>query len=63
MPENENASPSIPLGPDGKPLKPCCACPETKLQRDQCILQYGEEMCIDFIEAHKNCLRKLGFRI
>ncbi|KAL1936308.1 hypothetical protein VTP01DRAFT_442 [Rhizomucor pusillus] len=25
----------LPIGPDGKPLKPCCACPETKKARDQ----------------------------
>ena len=25
---------SIPIGPDGKKLKPCCACPETKKERD-----------------------------
>ena len=24
-------------GPDGKKLKPCCACPETRVPRDECI--------------------------
>ncbi|CAH8525028.1 unnamed protein product [Schistosoma intercalatum] len=43
-----NQSPSkIPLDSEGKPLKPCCACPETRLKRDQCVLMYGEEMCAD----------------
>ena len=27
------------------------------------ILQNGEENCKDAIEAHKECLRKLGFKI
>ncbi|GAA53102.1 cytochrome c oxidase copper chaperone [Clonorchis sinensis] len=58
----EGAS-SLPLGEDGKPLKPCCACPETRLLRDQCILENGESMCTQYIEAHKECLRRLGFKI
>jgi cytochrome c oxidase assembly protein subunit 17 len=53
-----------PLGEDGKPLKPCCVCPITRKQRDECILREGnEESCIQFIEAHKQCLRDLGFKI
>ena len=28
-----------PVGPDGKKLKPCCACPETKRPRDECIME------------------------
>ena len=28
-----------PVGPDGKKLKPCCACPETKRPRDACIME------------------------
>ena len=28
-----------PVGPDGKKLKPCCACPETKQPRDACIIE------------------------
>ncbi|KAL3315603.1 hypothetical protein Ciccas_005766 [Cichlidogyrus casuarinus] len=55
----------LPLGKDGKPLKPCCACPETRKLRDACILDFGEEhpSCIDLIAAHKKCLRDLGFKI
>ncbi|RWS07130.1 cytochrome c oxidase copper chaperone-like protein [Dinothrombium tinctorium] len=48
---------------DGKKLKPCCACPETKRARDQCIIENGEENCRELIEAHKECMRKLGFKI
>jgi len=46
-----------------KKLKPCCACPETKKPRDECIIERGEENCKELIEAHKECMRKLGFKI
>jgi cytochrome c oxidase assembly protein subunit 17 len=46
-----------------KPLKPCCACPETKQPRDACIMENGQENCIELIEAHKKCMRDLGFNI
>ncbi|KAM9347658.1 cytochrome c oxidase copper chaperone [Symphorus nematophorus] len=46
-----------------KPLKPCCACPETKKVRDACIIEKGEDKCTDLIEAHKDCMRALGFKI
>ncbi|KIH61985.1 cytochrome C oxidase copper chaperone [Ancylostoma duodenale] len=46
-----------------KKLKPCCACPETKKARDQCIIENGEENCGELIEAHKKCLRDAGFDI
>ncbi|XP_003702775.1 cytochrome c oxidase copper chaperone COX17 [Megachile rotundata] len=46
-----------------KPLKPCCACPETKIARDECIITKGEENCGHLIEAHKACMRYLGFNI
>ncbi|MBN3308239.1 cytochrome c oxidase copper chaperone [Amia ocellicauda] len=48
---------------DTKPLKACCACPETKKVRDACIIEKGEEGCRDLIEAHKECMRALGFKI
>ncbi|ORZ13647.1 hypothetical protein BCR42DRAFT_418786 [Absidia repens] len=44
----------LPIGKDGKPLKPCCACPDTKK---------GEEHCQDLIDAHLKCMRDLGFKI
>ncbi|XP_041439114.1 COX17 homolog, cytochrome c oxidase assembly protein b isoform X1 [Xenopus laevis] len=46
-----------------KPLKPCCACPETKKARDACIIEKGEENCQHLIEAHKECMRSLGFKV
>ena len=46
-----------------KKLKPCCACPETKKPRDQCIVERGEENCQDLIEAHKECMRRHGFNV
>ncbi|XP_011157378.1 cytochrome c oxidase copper chaperone-like [Solenopsis invicta] len=46
-----------------KKLKPCCACPETKKARDECIITKGEEKCGDLIEAHKACMRSMGFNI
>lgn len=48
---------------DDKKLKPCCACPETKKIRDECIIQNGEENCLHLIEAHKACMRALGFNV
>jgi cytochrome c oxidase assembly protein subunit 17 len=54
---------NVPIGKDGKPLKPCCACPETKKARDQCVLNNGEENCLELIKAHQQCLRDLGFKI
>jgi len=51
--------------PDKPPegLKPCCACPETKRPRDDCIVNKGEENCTDLIEQHKECMRRLGFKV
>ncbi|KAJ6638426.1 Cytochrome c oxidase copper chaperone [Pseudolycoriella hygida] len=43
--------------------KACCACPETKKARDQCIMENGEENCAKLIEAHKQCMRDQGFNI
>lgn len=50
--------------PAKKPkCKACCACPETKKVRDACIIEKGEENCKDLIEAHKKCMREMGFNI
>jgi len=47
---------------DEKTLKPCCACPETRKARDECVLLKGsEEACWELIEAHRQCLRSYGF--
>lgn len=53
----------LPIGKDGKPLKPCCSCPETKKVRDECVFQKGEENCQELIQAHITCMRNLGFKI
>ncbi|KAK9299582.1 hypothetical protein QLX08_007398 [Tetragonisca angustula] len=61
---NDKPSQTVNAGPKSdKPLKPCCACPETKKARDDCIILKGEENCRDLIEAHKTCMRSLGFNI
>ena len=50
----------------GDPPKPkckiCCACPETRKVRDECVIENGEEKCADKIEAHKQCFRG-GFNV
>jgi len=55
------------FGPKPEPEKPkkkiCCACPETKTARDECIMVNGEEKCAELIEAHKKCLRAEGFDV
>lgn len=48
--------------PEG--LKPCCACPETRKARDDCMLWKGsEEACATYIRAHQDCLRSYGFKV
>lgn len=44
-------------------LKPCCACPETRKARDDCVIKHDdhEVACRDFIKAHEDCLRRHGF--
>ncbi|XP_034042204.1 cytochrome c oxidase copper chaperone [Thalassophryne amazonica] len=56
-------APATAAAEEKKPLKPCCACPETKKVRDACIIEKGEENCRDLIDAHKECMRALGFKI
>lgn len=43
--------------------KACCACPETKQARDACIVENGAENCQELIEAHKKCMREMGFDV
>ena len=52
-----------PIGVPKPGLKPCCACPETKKARDECMIKFGEEKCKEAIEAHKACMRAAGFVI
>ncbi|KAG8056783.1 hypothetical protein GUJ93_ZPchr0002g26233 [Zizania palustris] len=57
--KNEQAPP-----PDTKPKKKiCCACPDTKKLRDECVVQHGEDACGKWIEAHRQCLRAEGFNV
>ena len=44
-------------------IKICCACPETKKARDECIFENGEENCKEYIDKHMECLRDLGFDV
>lgn len=47
-----------------KPKKKiCCACPDTKRLRDECIVEHGEDACAKWIEAHRLCLRAEGFNV
>lgn len=41
----------------------CCACPDTKKLRDECIVENGESACTKWIEAHLMCLRSEGFKV
>ncbi|CAA2985336.1 cytochrome c oxidase copper chaperone 2, partial [Olea europaea subsp. europaea] len=50
-------------GPDPKRKKICCACPETKRLRDECVVEHGEAACAKWIEAHIKCLRAEGFNV
>jgi cytochrome c oxidase assembly protein subunit 17 len=45
-----------------KELRPCCACPETRKKRDECIFNKGEENCKENIDLHNKCLKDLGFK-
>ena len=63
MPEEPEKKPAEAAAEVKEPLKPCCECPETKQPQDACILENGEENCTDLIEAHKKCMRDLGFKI
>lgn len=52
--------------PEQKPKKKiCCACPETKKARDECVTLHGPDSadCAELIEAHKRCLRAEGFDV
>ena len=35
----------------------------TKKLRDNCIRNFDEDVCFDFVAAHKRCLVAKGFRI
>lgn len=55
---------AVASGLDSKPRKKiCCACPETKKLRDECVVEHGEAACQKWIEAHRKCLRAEGFNV
>lgn len=61
--QNEGSA-TVTTGSESKPKKKiCCACPDTKKLRDECIVEHGEEACTKWIEAHRQCLRAEGFNI
>lgn len=43
--------------------KICCACPETKKLRDECVVEHGQAACGKWIDAHLQCLRSEGFKV
>jgi len=58
------AAAAAPEAAEAKPkCKPCCACPETRKARDACIAENGEDACGDLIEAHKQCMIGMGFKV
>lgn len=55
---------AVTTGPDTKPKKKiCCACPDTKKLRDECVVEHGEDACAKWIDAHRQCLRAEGFNV
>eukprot|EP00670_Eutreptiella_braarudii_P004371 CAMPEP_0174295934 /NCGR_PEP_ID=MMETSP0809-20121228/46294_1 /TAXON_ID=73025 ORGANISM="Eutreptiella gymnastica-like, Strain CCMP1594" /NCGR_SAMPLE_ID=MMETSP0809 /ASSEMBLY_ACC=CAM_ASM_000658 /LENGTH=79 /DNA_ID=CAMNT_0015398587 /DNA_START=28 /DNA_END=267 /DNA_ORIENTATION=+ len=55
-------TPALPAASKKEPsCKICCACPETRQPRDDCIIRRGKENCLDLIEAHYQCLLTEGF--
>lgn len=65
MPQEAAGGGAMPaVAEQAKPKKRiCCACPETKAKRDECVALNGEAACAALIEAHKVCLRKEGFDV
>ncbi|KAI8822670.1 uncharacterized protein EV422DRAFT_524924 [Fimicolochytrium jonesii] len=64
-PLSHPSSTTTPASPDPpKPkCKPCCACPDTRKLRDECVFANGEENCVELIKAHQDCMRAQGFNI
>ncbi|KAG6634422.1 hypothetical protein CIPAW_12G118100 [Carya illinoinensis] len=51
----QNQGSTVTTTPESKPKKKiCCACPDTKKLRDECIVEHGEEACAKWIEAHRS---------
>ncbi|KAI4322942.1 hypothetical protein L6164_022589 [Bauhinia variegata] len=62
--QQSQGSDAVAVGTESKPKKKiCCACPDTKRLRDECIVEHGEAACAKWIEAHRLCLRAEGFNV
>ncbi|XP_014507839.1 cytochrome c oxidase copper chaperone 1 [Vigna radiata var. radiata] len=62
--QKNDCSVTAATGAETKPKKRiCCACPDTKRLRDECIVEHGEAACAKWIEAHRLCLRAEGFNV
>ncbi|KOM54181.1 hypothetical protein LR48_Vigan10g007300 [Vigna angularis] len=62
--QKNDGSVTAATGAETKPKKKiCCACPDTKRLRDECIVEHGEAACAKWIEAHRLCLRAEGFNV
>ncbi|KAE9620771.1 hypothetical protein Lal_00019190 [Lupinus albus] len=62
--QRAEGSVTVVTGAESKPKKKiCCACPDTKKLRDECIVENGEDACTKWIEAHRQCLRSEGFNV
>ncbi|KAF6173038.1 hypothetical protein GIB67_006414 [Kingdonia uniflora] len=64
--EQNKVSSPVAIAPanETKPKKKiCCACPDTKRLRDECIVEHGEDACSKWIQAHLQCLRAEGFKV
>lgn len=60
----KDQGPTVMADSESKPKKKiCCACPDTKKLRDECIVEHGETACSKWIEAHRQCLRSEGFNV
>ncbi|CAH9107002.1 unnamed protein product [Cuscuta europaea] len=64
LPKDQSAPAAAASVSESKPKKKiCCACPETKKLRDECIVEHGEVACQKWIKAHRKCLRAEGFNV
>jgi len=59
----EGSAPAPPAIGSKPKKKICCACPDTKRLRDDCLVEHGESACTKWIEAHKRCLHAEGFNV
>ncbi|KAL0406805.1 UNVERIFIED_CONTAM: Cytochrome c oxidase copper chaperone 1 [Sesamum latifolium] len=61
--QKDQRSETVASGPDSKPRKKiCCACPETKKLRMNASWSMAK-LLVEWIEAHRKCLRAEGFNV